>query len=146
VKRLSLLAAALLLAACAPSVSVDAFPTEPDTRIDCKSLYADAPQRIAGLDRIPVDDDVAAAWGDPAVILRCGVEKPADLTPTSYCDTVADIDWLTERTADGYLFTTIGRAYFVSVEVPSAHDPAADVLVDLAEVIDRHDPVEKPCV
>ena len=59
---------------------------------------------------------------------------------------VADVGWFTEKIADGYLFTTIGRRFYVSVEVPGAYDPAADALVDLAPSVLKHDPVVKECV
>ena len=147
-RRVAVLASltALVLGGCAGKVAVDAYPTEPGTGLDCAALLADVPPTVAGLGRIEVDDSIAAAWGDPAVILRCGVERPETLEATSPCSEVAGVDWFGEKTASGYAFTTIGRAFFVSVEVPREHEPAADVLVDLAPTVKKHDPVEKPCI
>ena len=136
----------LLLTGCGGSVDVDDYPTTPGTEVDCKALFADAPRRVADQERLDVPGQVAAAWGDPAIILRCGVEKPDALTATSRCFDVNDVGWLAETTADGYLFTTIGRAFHVSVEVPKAYDPAADALADLASSVKKHDPEEQPCV
>jgi len=138
--------AALTLTACSPGLSVDSYPTEKGSEVGCGALYADLPRTVGGLDSILVEDDVAAAWGTPAVVLRCGVGEPDALEPTSRCDMVADVGWFTETTHDGFLFTTIGREFSVSVEVPEAHAPAADVLVDLAGSIEKHDPDEEPCV
>lgn len=73
------------------------------------------------------------------------MEKPADLTATSACFPVGDVDWLAETTADGFLFTTIGRQFYVSVEVPMDYDPAADALADLATAVKKHDPSVTPC-
>jgi len=137
---------AVVLAACSPGLSVDDYPAEKGSSVGCTALYADLPREVAGLDSILVKDDVAAAWGTPPVILRCGVGEPDALEPTSRCDMVADIGWFTERTSDGYLFTTIGRQFSVSVEVPDIHSPSADALVDLAPAIAKHDPDEQPCV
>ena len=142
----AVLALLCLTAGCAGDVAVDAYPTEPGTDVDCGSLLADVPRTVAGLERLEVDDRIAAAWGSPAVVLRCGVERPEALEPTSPCSEVAGVGWFGETTASGFLFTTIGRSFHVSVEVPREYDPAADVLVDLAGTIKRHDPVEKPCV
>lgn len=137
----------LPLAGCGSGVLVDAYPREEGTDLDCQVLLADAPPTLAGLERRQVADDVeAAAWGDPPVIVRCGVEDPEALEPTSSCEVVDDVGWFSETTADGFLFTTIGRRFNVSVEVPAAHQPPADALVDLAATIERHDPVEQPCV
>jgi len=109
-------------------------------------LFADSPPKVAGQRAIRVKGQNASAWGDPAIILRCGVEAPSSLGPGSRCDMVAGVGWFAENTADGYLFTTIGRRYFVSVEVPKKYDPASDALVDVADAIGRHDPLVKPCV
>jgi hypothetical protein len=137
---------AFLLTGCGRSVDVDDYPTTPGTEVDCTALFADAPRRVADQDRLEVPGEVAAAWGDPAIILRCGVEKPAALKPSSRCFDVNDVGWLAETTADGYLFTTIGRRFHVSVEVPKTYDPAADALADLASSVKKHDPEKQPCV
>jgi hypothetical protein len=140
------LCAALVTAGCGSGLSVDEYPTEPGTAVNCKGLFADRPPKVAGQDNRAVKDDNAAAWGDPAIIMRCGVEKPKDLGPASRCDMVDGVGWFTESTSDGYLFTTIGRDFYVSVEVPHDYEPEADALADLADAIDRHDPVKKACV
>jgi hypothetical protein len=142
---LGTLLASLALAGCGGSLDVDEFPRAEGTDLDCKAMLADAPPRVADEDDRRVTDRVAAAWGDPPIILRCGVEKPKALEPTSQCFAVRDVGWLAETTADGYLFTTIGRRFYVSVEVPKAYDPAADALADLAPWIRKHDPEERGC-
>lgn len=138
--------AALLLAGCSPGLGVDAYPTTGGNEVDCKALFADAPAEVAGEDSILVKDDTAVAWGAPAIILRCGVEQPSALTATSACYPVDGVDWFSETTADGFLFTTVGRTFFVSVEVPRDYDPASDALADVATAIKKHDPSVTPCV
>ncbi|MFI5425752.1 DUF3515 family protein [Aeromicrobium sp. UC242_57] len=101
---------------------------------------------LRGEDAIAVKDDNAVAWGAPAIVLRCGVERPADLTVTAECFPVEDVGWFVETIAGGYLFTTIGREFHVSVEVPDDYEPAADTLIELAETVKKHDPEVKPCV
>ncbi len=137
---------ALLLSSCAGGVHVDEYPTVKGTDVDCKALLADVPRSVADQQNVDVPGRVAAAWGDPAIILRCGVEKPEALVPSSRCFEVSDVGWFAETTADGYLFTTIGRAFHVSVEVPKTYDPAADALADLASSVKKHDPEKEPCV
>ncbi len=136
----------LFLTGCAGSYDVDEYPTVKGTKVDCEALLADVPRRVADQENLDVPGRIAAAWGDPAIILRCGVEKPAALTSTSRCNVVSDVGWLADTTADGYLFTTIGRKFYVSVEVPKAYDPAADALADLASTVKKHDPETRPCV
>jgi hypothetical protein len=134
------------LAGCGSELSVDTYPTTPHTKVDCGGLFADRPVKVAGQKDRRVKGENAAAWGDPAIILRCGVEKPAKLGPASRCDMVDGVGWFSETTADGYVFTTIGRKFYVSVEVPHDYAPEADALVDLSDSIGRHDPDVKPCV
>lgn len=146
-RRLALIVAALMLVGgCSYGVSVDAYPTAPHTTKDCDALYADLPNKVADQTRRDVKDTIAAAWGDPPVILRCAVDKPARLDRVSQCLNVDNVDWFAETTADGNLFTTVGRQYFISVEVPKSYDPAANALIDLAKSIVKHDPSVKPCV
>jgi hypothetical protein len=140
------LCAALLTAGCGSDLSVDEYPTVSGTEVNCKGLFADRPLKVAGQKNRLVKDENASAWGDPPIILRCGVEKPSDLGPASRCDMVDGVGWFSEETSDGYLFTTIGRDYYVSVEVPHDYAPEADALADLSDSVDRHDPVKKPCV
>ena len=141
-----LLPALLLLAGCSSGVVVDTYPTAPRTDADCDALYADGAQKVAGQKQVLVKGTKATAWGAPAIILRCGVTTPDGLKPTSRCDMVADVGWFTEKIADGYLFTTIGRRFHISGEVPGEYDPAADALVDIAPSVLKHDPVVKECV
>ncbi|WP_293773366.1 DUF3515 domain-containing protein [Sporichthya sp.] len=76
--------------------------------------------------------DRTAAWGDPPVVMRCGVERPTALRATSQLNTVNGIDWLVEERDGGHVFTTVGRAAYVEVTVPAGHDPQVGPLVDLA--------------
>jgi hypothetical protein len=58
---------------------------------------------------------------------------------------VNGVGWLAEPQSDGYLFTTIGRKHYASLEVPEDYQPAADALADVADLIARHLPVTRPC-
>jgi hypothetical protein len=146
-RRLTALAVAtLLLAACqGGTVHVDAYPTTERSALDCAAMFADLPQTVADQRRLLVDGKLAGAWGDPPIVLRCGVEKPRQLTPTSTCHEVDGVGWLAEKQSDGWLFTTIGRKHYASLEVPSDYEPAADALADIADTVARHLPVVRRC-
>jgi len=99
------------------------------------------PGRVDGqtrVDRTP-ESLLTAAWGDPAIVVRCGVATPEALQPTSQLVTVDGIDWLPENLASGYRFTTVGRLANVEVTVPDHYAPEADALVDLAATIHGND-------
>jgi hypothetical protein len=90
---------------------------------------------------------LAAAWGNPAIVLRCGVPTPASLKPTSRCDVVNGVGWFSREDADhSWVFTTIGRESNVEIQVPADYTPAADALVDVAAAIKGSLKVEQPCV
>ncbi|MDQ4007630.1 MAG: DUF3515 domain-containing protein [Actinomycetota bacterium] len=135
-----------LLAGCAPGSVEVAGPTRGPTR--CSALLAAVPRTVDRQQQRPVspEDVLAAAWGDPAIVLRCGVTAPPALTPSSPCAEVEGVGWFAEQRHDGFRFTTIGRSTNVQVYVPYAYEPAADPLVDLADAIKAHVPERDPCV
>ena len=110
-------------------------------------MLADLPVTVLDEQRRKVEPGHrSAAWGDPAITLRCGVEKPPKLTAASPCYEVNGVGWFAEEASGGYLFTTIGRTAFIEVGVPSEYAPEANALVDLAATVSRHDPLLKPCL
>ena len=80
---------------------------------------------------------LTAAWGDPAVVLRCGVGKPATLRPTSETIEINGVRWFFHETQDAYVFTTYGRVAFVEVRIPKSvpREQATAPLVDLARPV-----------
>jgi uncharacterized protein DUF3515 len=147
----------LTLAACAGPVNVAAPAPTGEPRHECRRLLTDVPDTVDGQQRRDVSpaDALAAAWGDPAIVLRCGVTRPQELKPTSECFRVDGVDWLAvsnghevapARPVTGTLvFTTIGRSAYVEVTVPHHYQPAADVLVDLARPVQDATRVRSRC-
>ena len=109
----------------------------------CQAAMADLPQTVAGAN-LEDHDGTVATWGGPRIVLRCGVDKPAKLEPTSRCDVINDVGWFAEQIEDGWRFTTIGRAGNVEVTVPATYAPEADALVDLSATVKKV-PVVQPC-
>ena len=126
-------------------------------RSQCGDLTDALPKEVVGQERRDVSppDAPAVAWGDPAIVLTCGVARPTALRRTSYCLTVDSIGWL--ATQDGrevdmtapvegaLTFTTIERSVYVQVRVPAAYVPAVDPLVDVAEAISSTTRRVHPC-
>lgn len=108
----------------------------------CGALHDALPDELDGRDGRETSpaSDRTAAWGDPAVVLRCGVARPAGLTATSEIIEVDGVGWFLAERADAFVFTTVGRTPYVQVRVPAA-TPRAEAtapLVDLAApVADR---------
>ena len=118
---------------------VDVEPYEPQagTAEVCRSLVAGLPRSVEDAVRRDVDSAVrttAAAWGDPPIVLRCGVELPADYRPDAQVSEVDGVAWFPSEGEGGTFFATVGRSAVVEVAVPDDYAPAA-VLVALADAV-----------
>ncbi len=135
----------LSVAACSAGLPVSP-PNPPPVgpaAYTCSAIHGALPDEVDGHGATATTpkSPLTSAWGQPAIVMRCGVANPAALTPTSQLVTVDGVDWLPEALTQGYLFTTVGREVNVEVSVPDDYSPEADVLVDLSPVLARLDPV-----
>ena len=112
----------------------------------CDELLDDLPDTVADQERRPVSPAGAAgaAWGDPAIVLTCGVGEPEGYVPEGPCTVVDDVDWyipeeqlLASGSAD-LTMTTLFRPVNVEVFLPSEHWPPATALADLSQVVAAH--------
>jgi hypothetical protein len=135
-----------LTVGCTGKVDVPAPTPDPAAAPVCDAVLADLPATVLGASRRDTTaGGYTAAWGKPAITVRCGVPAPAELTPTSECLEVDGVGWFEQRQQDGSLFTTIGRTAYVELAVPAHYAPESGGLADLAPVISAHDPVRTPC-
>jgi hypothetical protein len=130
-----LLATAGALAGCAasgPPERIDAAPQA--TSAACTTAMAAAPGTVLGRPRSPLPVPGTAAWGEPALVARCGL--PEQPPTTERCLTVDDVDWIVDDSGDPLVFTAYGRAPTVEVRVPLAYgaQQAPSALVGLGAV------------
>ena len=129
-----LLAVAGAVAGCAggSSGAVTAAPRAADPA--CGAALAAAPATLLGRARTPSPVAGTAAWGEPAVVVRCGL--PEQPPTTNRCLTVDDVDWIIDSTGDPVVFTAYGRSPTVEVRVPASFGTqnAPSALVGLAPV------------
>lgn len=134
----------LLLSACSSQLSVTP-PPQPgaDVAAVCASLQHTLPTTVAGQSARETTPTSAltAAWGDPPIVLRCGVPAPAGLTPTSQVTSVNGVDWYPEQLTAGYRFTATGRTAYVEVTVPSQYASQAGGLTQIGPAVLAADPV-----
>jgi len=125
------------------AVDVDVYDPQPHTTDICTDLVKDLPRTIGNAveRKVSPDTGVSAAWGDPAIVLRCGVEMPSEYRPDAVLTQIDGVDWLPVEGDGGYFFTTIGRTATVEVAVPHAYAPEAEVLTELAPSLQRNLPV-----
>ncbi len=81
------------------------------------------PSSVSGRTRTATRPDApwAAAWGDPALIARCGLDPLGPTTDS--CVTVDGVDWVVRELSDGGAATTYGRDPAVEVLAPAAYGP-----------------------
>lgn len=109
----------------------------------CPALVAALPATLAGHRRRPVSGvpaTRAAAWGDPPIVLRCGVPRPASLVPGSPLITVQGVDWDTYPLGGSVRWTAVSRRVYVEVLVPDAYPGQGGLVATIAPVIAQHDP------
>jgi hypothetical protein len=127
---------ALLAAACGVgAVRVPAPTPDPASARLCAGLRL--PDRLHGQARRSTEPSSAliAAWGSPAIALRCGVGRPAALRPTSELVTINGVNWFPQPADRPITFTAVGRRAYVEVTVPAKYAPAGDVLIELTDMI-----------
>ncbi|MFC8225780.1 DUF3515 domain-containing protein [Streptomyces sp. NPDC057287] len=110
-----------------PSVAVPT-PSSEAAAGYCEKLHEELPETVAGLERSDPspDSDLTAGWGDGAIVLRCGVPRPARMDDSQSKAVDADgVNWLLEQSDDaGPRFTTTYRKAYVEVTLGTeyAHD------------------------
>lgn len=145
--------ALLLPAGCSDTVSVNAPPLTGAAARGCRALIKALPDSIADQPRRKVADEggYGAAWGDPPIVLRCGVPKPQGLDAFATCQVVNGVAWfIPEAQSQGnpvdITMTTVGRRQNVEVSLPEDYFPPANAMVDLASAVKRTIREDKPCL
>ncbi|TQN30682.1 uncharacterized protein DUF3515 [Haloactinospora alba] len=131
-------AALTVLAGCAADTAeVPAPSPDAETAELCRTLVQRLPDTVVGQERVATrpDSDHVAAWGDPPVAVRCGVERPTELAPDSHLRTVNGIAWFPEPGDRPTLFTAVGREAYVELDVPPSYGAPARGLVEVGDVI-----------
>jgi hypothetical protein len=134
-------------------VSIDVPHLDEQDHATCEQLVDDLPDTLADEERRLVSPAAApgAAWGDPAIVLRCGVPPPK-LDDVAECLEANGVGWYvtTEDDADQEADATVTAAGYrpvVSVDIPGDYRPegVASVTATLAPVVERHLELVQPC-
>ena len=118
-------------------VAVPVPTPNPAIAAACSEIVKAMPATVDGQERRSVADNsqLTAAWGNPAITLRCGVDSPSNLKPESSIMTINGVDWFPEQLTAGYRFTTVNSAIFIEVNVPDKYNPEANALTDITNVL-----------
>ena len=150
----ALAALAGALTACGGNaVHVDRFTVSDAGQARCRALLNTLPRTVDDQTRRTVSGSAyAAAWGDPAIVLRCGVGTPEGFDRFSRCQRANGVDWFVPESVIADLgkdavMTTVGRSPAIEVRLPARYRPAgsAAVMVDLAAVVKAQTTKTTPC-
>ncbi len=138
----------LLLTGCGEEpVSIPSTDAGPAARAACESFLGDLPRELAGESEREVRDESAlgAAWGDPAIVLTCGSELPADFDRFAECVEANGVGWFVPSDAEAdqsstATLTAAGYRPVVRVTVPGDYRPegVASIIAELADPVREH--------
>lgn len=110
-----------------PAVTASAPPHARAFSAQCEKVLEKLPVQVHGLDPRVVhttpDTPYVVAWGDPPVVLRCGVDRPAALhagatkqllSATGRSGPFFDVT----HSGNDEVWTVVDRAVYISVSVP----------------------------
>lgn len=120
----------LLLVGCSGPVEV----APPDAAESAACAEVDWPESVSGHERVATSPEGpwVAAWGEPAIIARCGIPS---LEPTALdCVAVDDVDWIVREFSDGTAMSSYGTNPAVEVLVPDTYGPGPLMLPAFSDV------------
>lgn len=138
------LAIALFNRAPTPPVVITAVPAPAAESTECRALLATLPEELGTYRRaVPADPAPAgtAAWrgadGPEPVILRCGLDRPAEFVVGTPVQMVDDVAWfrLSDATTRRTTWLCVDRPVYVALTLPEGSGPAP--IQTMSDVIAR---------
>lgn len=122
-------------------VPVDSYAAASNTdTADCSTFLAALPQTFDGFETKEVSGD-KATWSDPdggdPVTVRCGVQRPSDLAPSSRLQAVNGVQWFITDTIEGrgQAYVCVDHRPYVALWVPTKAGNAS--ITDTSAVIGK---------
>ena len=123
-----------------PEVTV-AAPPSPSvaTQRACVAVLAKLPVQLGSLAprKTDTDSSFVVAWGNPAIVLRCGVAKPAILGSPQAAQLleVNSVIWQPDPRKNQTVYTTVDRSVYIEVTVPAGADQPLPLLAPAIQVL-----------
>ena len=131
-------------------VAIAAVPAPQAESAECRALIATLPEKLGGFSRATAAEPVpagTAAWKNPSpgsepVILRCGLDRPAEFVVGTPLQMVDDVQWF--RLTDGNsgdpdaqrsTWVSVDRPVYVALTLPAGSGPSP--IQTLSKVIAR---------
>ncbi|OBE98672.1 DUF3515 domain-containing protein [Mycobacterium sp. 852002-10029_SCH5224772] len=132
-----------------PPVAIAGVPAPQADSAECRALMDALPQRLGDYQRATLEQPEpvgAAAWrtgrGSP-VVLRCGLDRPAEFVLGAPIQVVDRVQWFQVRSdqqsagdAGRSTWYAVDRGVYVALTLPTGSGPAP--IQQLSDVIDQH--------
>ena len=128
-----------------PVLPVDVPPVTPAADAACPGLMKVLPLDLMGEPSRRVDSasPFAYAWGDPPVVLVCGVDRPAGWVVGESAIQINGVQWYVDtHDPDTTVWTAVDRSVYVEVRVPSSIDsgPVTALTTHIAQALPYQEP------
>jgi Protein of unknown function (DUF3515) len=143
------IAAAMVRNQALGPLGLAALPAPSAGSADCERLLAALPEKLDGgdmgaLERRQLAAPVpagAAGWGEPPVVLRCGLDRPAELTATSRLLDVSGVQFLEIASPGTSTWAAVDRPVYVVVALPptSGSGPLQQIATVIANTLPQRD-------
>jgi Protein of unknown function (DUF3515) len=110
-----------------PVLPVEVPPVTPEADASCPAVMAALPLDLQGEPsrQVQSDSPYAYAWGEPPVVLICGVERPAGFTVGVSAIQINGVQWYVDISdPDTTVWTTVDRPVYIQVSLPAEVDSA----------------------
>ena len=124
---------------CGPAVVHVAVPNAPGaTRAICARLGDHLPTHLLGHRSRVVEPTTSLvhAWGDPPIVLRCGVTKPSGYSADSIQSTLVNgVVWYQQVAPKTVRWTTVRHDANLELDVPTSYDAQGGFLVAIGAAV-----------
>ncbi len=129
-----------------PPLPLAVPPVTPEADQYCPAVMSGLPLALAGEQSRPVQSDspFAYAWGEPPVVLVCGVDRPAGWVVGASAIEINGVQWFVDTgDPDTTVWTTVDRPVYVEVRLPASVDsaPVTALTAGLAQALPYQEPV-----
>ena len=110
-----------------PVLPVPVPPVTPEAEASCPALMSELPLELTGQlsRRVQSDSLFAYAWGEPPVVLVCGVDRPAGFVVGVSAIQINGVQWYVDTDdPESTVWTTVDRPVYVQISLPADVDSA----------------------
>jgi hypothetical protein len=128
-----------------PVLPVPVPPVTEEAQASCPAVMAALPLELTGELSRPVDSDslFAYAWGEPPIVLVCGVDRPAGFDRGASLIQIEGVQWYVDTTdPDATVWTAVDRPVYVRISLPASVDsaPVTSLSPEIAAALPYREP------